>query len=275
MSRLPPCALLVLLLACTDGEPAEPASGACEPFGATAEPVELGTVLGAGRDGAGASYVVDQTEDGELRAFSGSAMTLTQSRVAGAFEMNEPSLQRYAVSVEVLPRSYTLIVERAGDTTRMARTFSVERLAIDDLSPSEVLENVAVEALQDVEVRSAPGDVEVEYFAGAQGGELLLVVKPPNSVGFEDFRLFYGQPDALRERELISVTRQRDGGTTTIVFELDGEEAEAFFPIQFENDMFLPGQPTLQQGGDVAPLERFDSPADAERLEGARFECLG
>jgi hypothetical protein len=273
--------LTALLLACSDSEQSSPedAENNCDPLSfETGAPIELATVLAAGRDSAGAVYVVDETDEGmELRAFSGSEMILTQNMVSGSFGMNGGNFESFGVTVDVLPRSYLLLVEIEGDEVRMGRTFNTDgRLpAIADLSPSELLEIIDPEALEGAEVRGAAGEVEIEYYASAPSGELFLVIKPPNSEGYDDFRLFYGQQDALRERELISVTRARDGGSTHLIFELDGREADAFFPVDIESGQVLPGELSVEQDEEVVPLERFRSLADAERLESANFQCLG
>jgi hypothetical protein len=279
MKHIAPLVLLALL-GCSDSEQGAPegAESNCEPLDAEMSAlIELGTVLAAGRDSAGAVYVVDETGL-ELRAFSGSEMTLTQSVVGGTSESNEVGLQRYAVSVEVSPRSYTLIVELEGDATRMARTFDTETrsLAIANLSPSEVLEIINPEALEDAVVHSAPSEVQVEYFARLPSDELLLVTSLPDSADYyESFRLFYGEPATFSEREILSMRRGRDGGSTTLEFELDGTPVTLSFPVEFDGMQFMPGAWTFQLPDETIPLEQLSIEGDADLLESAQFECLG
>lgn len=276
--------LLVLLalglaLACSDGgrgEP-EPAEGDCDPFShELGEPTELGVVLAAGRDSAGAVYVVDEIRGGaERRAFSGSETILTQNVAREGFGMNDGTLETFGLTVDVLPRPYLLIVEIEGDELRIARTFNtdVRATGIADLSPSELLEVIEPEALEDAEVRGVPGRGQTQYFARAPNGELLVVTgRPDSSDYYESFRVFYGKPDALLERELISVTHAGDGGSTHILFELDGEQADAFFPVDLNGAEPLPVL-SVEQDDDVVPLERLYGAA-TELLETAHFQCL-
>ena len=72
----------------------------------------------------------------------------------------------------------------------------------------------------------------------------------------------------LAERQVLDVTRLRDGGTTTLVFELDGTEASALFPASLDG---TPDAPTLTVGDVVLTLTEVESEAELETL---RFECL-
>ena len=72
----------------------------------------------------------------------------------------------------------------------------------------------------------------------------------------------------LAERQVLDVTRLRDGGTTTLVFELDGTEASALFPASLDG---MPDAPTLTVGHVVLTLTEVESEGELERL---RFECL-
>lgn len=271
MSHLRLCIVIALASACSaDARAPE----ACNPFGAMPEPVALDDVLAVGRDSDGALYVVD-VSNREARAFSGSAMSLIRNRVVGSFESFSGGVHSHGVTVEVLPRPYVLIIEQDGDETRMARTFMLDRTAtIATLPQSEVLDVIDVEAIENAELRNLPGDVTTEYFARAPSGELLLVVRPVDFESYEDFRLFYGEPDALFERELLSVTRARDGGSTTLVFVLDGAEVAASFPIEHDGTQFVPGDASLEQAGEVVPLERLASADEPELLGDATFQCL-
>ena len=280
MTRFIPWIVLALAfpLACSDGEHAEPTASPCDPFATSAEPIELGMVLAAGRDSGGAIYVVDEDpSSGELRAYSGTETTLTRSRVSGTAQMSSTDLRRSILSIDTLPRPYTLIVEQSADGTRMARTFMTDRaLEIDNVSESDVLELLEVDELADVELRNLPGEVQVEYFARLRSDELLLVTSVPDSTDYYgSFRLFYGAPAAGLEREILAMRRGRDGGSTTLEFELDGTRVTASFPVEFDGMQFMPGAWTLQLADETIPLEQLSIEADADLLEGAHFECLG
>ena len=120
----------------------------------------------------------------------------------------------------------------------------------------------------------AEPDIRVEYVARTQDGELLVVIVPEIDFSYDEFRLFYGAEGRLLERTLDEVIRRRDGGTTNLLFTLDGEPADAFFPVEFADEMFRPGPATLTVDGTTADLERLDPEADAGLVEAAIFSCL-
>jgi hypothetical protein len=72
--------------------------------------------------------------------------------------------------------------------------------------------------------------VFVEYAAEIPDGRRLVVTRPQDDWGYDDFRLFLGPPERVEERKVNSVQRARDGGTTTISFQIEGAAAEAFIP---------------------------------------------
>lgn len=279
------CALCIVTNACgddsPDGEGASPDGGsapsACDPLNEQAEPIELARVLGAGRDRSGVVYVVDEPARSDLRAFSSDAMTLVRSRV-DTIVLPGTGVERYALTIAALPNPYTLIVEREGDESRIARTLvrGREDTPISELSSSELLENVDVATLDDYELRDFPFDIVIEYLARAPSGELLVVLRPTGDLGadFSTFRLFYGPEAALIERDVLLVQRQRDGGSTNLIFVLDGQRADAFFAVVSDGGTFRPGEATLDVDGDVVTLERLDPAADADLLGPASFECL-
>jgi hypothetical protein len=180
----------------------------------------------------------------------------------------------HALSVESDAMGYSLIVEVDDDVVRMARTTrdDARMLRVADAEPDEVLEVVDPELLDELTPRALPTDVVIEYFARTPEGELLLVVHPDSDEAvYEDFRLFYGDEAELVERELMSVTRARDGGSTHLIFDLNGELADAFFPVLLGSDE--PPQATLETGGETVPLERLPDEAVAS-LTDATFSCL-
>jgi hypothetical protein len=115
--------------------------------------------------------------------------------------------------------------------------------------------------------------VEIEYLARTEQDELLLVVRPAEDWSYDDFRLFLGPLEHMRERDVQQVRRQRDGGTTNILFELGGKTADAFFPVQFVDGRFEPGPATLTVDGEAAPLTRLDPGEQRDLLERAEFFC--
>jgi hypothetical protein len=123
---------------------------------------------------------------------------------------------------------------------------------------------------------AASAEVQVEYFASLPSGELLLVTSlPDNADYYGSFRLFYGEPAAVSEHEILTMRRGRDGGSTTLDFELDGTPVTLSFPVEFDGMQFMPGAWTFELPDETIPLERLSSEADADLLASAQFECLG
>lgn len=244
----------------------------CDPLG---PPPELGTVLGVGRDDDGTVYVVDRKGDADYRAFVVEDDTLVRQPVSGSGSSGAEGLQQLSITVDVSP-PYRLLVEQIdGETSRMARTERDERiLDIDELPAEEQLELLDSDAIDGYTVRNLPNELRIEYFARTENGDLLVVLVPEVDFSYDKFRLFFGSEEALVERELDAVNRARDGGSTHLLFTLDGKPADAFFPVMSSGGMFTPGPATLTVDGETTDLERLDPEADADLLGGADFSCF-
>jgi hypothetical protein len=124
------------------------------------------------------------------------------------------------------------------------------------------------------------GTLRIEYLARRDSGELLLVLHPQaDALEVELVRLFYGPEERVVERRIEAFERQRDGGTTHIFLQLDGADADAFFPVEFDGTAFMDGPPTLTVDGETFDLVLIASPiggdADAaQALDQAELECL-
>jgi hypothetical protein len=70
-------------------------------------------------------------------------------------------------------------------------------------------------------------------------------------------------------RELLWLISARQN----ILFSLDGEEADAFLPVQFVDGQFEPGPATLTVDGETRSLTRLDTAAERDLLEQAEFLC--
>lgn len=250
----------------------------CDPLAPQAEPIALGEILGIGRAADGILYVADEGEDDSgMRAFVSAGDTLVRQRVSGTGSSHDASRDLFQLLVEGTP-GFRLVIERRQEQTRMARAEGGSRvMEFDELgAEAELLEVLSEEALDGLALRNLPGDVTVEYFARDESGKLLLVLLPVDDVDFEtDVRLFYGSASALIERKITAFERQRDGGTTHILFELDHQEADAFFPIVTIDRLFMPGPATLTIAGDTIDLERLDAAGPhAALLNGAQLRCF-
>jgi hypothetical protein len=92
------------------------------------------------------------------------------------------------------------------------------------------------------------------------------VLRPQDFESYDEFRVFFGPAEKLSERVVDNVSRARDGGSTYIEFMVDGEVALASFPMEFENETFVRGEPSLTVDDDELSIELMaegTAPADA------------
>ena len=111
----------------------------------------------------------------------------------------------------------------------------------------EPLQILGSSAISSWSVQNRPQRILIEYLAQAADGRWVLVTRPESSpVSFDHVRAFFGPMEAVEERKLTSFARQRDGGTTSVRFLVDGVENEAYFPMYCSVD----GSSELQLRGD-------------------------
>jgi hypothetical protein len=115
----------------------------------------------------------------------------------------------------------------------------------------DVLQVVGADAIASLAIKDLPRTIYVEYFAHLPDARELVVTRPENDWMYSDFRLFLGTSDRMVERRVKDVSRARDGGTTSIVFVLDGDEATAFFPSPTDT---AGAAATLTEGGQTLAL---------------------
>jgi hypothetical protein len=255
MRRFSALFLSLSLSACGGGDPRP-----CDPLAsAPAQPTALASLIGAGAHADGTIYVLDKAGN-DHRVFVGSGLEVGRKRVAGSSEFAVTDGRAVTVAVTEAEPPFRLKVEMTSAGTRMgvlrgmtmARDFEVGQQG-DLLAPLPAAD------LQALMLRDLGGAVFVEYAALVADGRRLVVIRPQDDWGYEDFRLFLGPDDGLVQRKVDSVTRARDGGTTTIRFQLEGDAAEAFFPSSLN-----PGEPaTLKHGGQTFTLQiqRGSAPA--------------
>ncbi len=270
MSRF---AILVVLLAalfvgCTTSPSSSGAGSlkACDPLAAVEQPIALGKILGVGRDAVGTLYVVDQS-GADYRVYVSSQGALYRQRIAGS---GIEGTTRYVFSVTDHDPEFTLEVTTDGGTTRMGVVtgpFDGKSFVIGQ--DGEELQVVAADTLAGVPLHNLPGDVVVEYTAQLPDQRVMVVTRPHDDWSYEDFRLFLGADGALDERHVGKVTRALDGGSTTIEFVLDGDNAVASFPVVFDGTTFQPGQATLAIGSTTSDLTRLAAPPGD-----ASYRCL-
>jgi hypothetical protein len=230
---------LALAGACSDTG-AEGAAGdvPCTPLATTPPaPIALGTVLGIGRHADGTIYVLDETSAG-YRVFASSfgarlsdPVTLDRKAVSGSGSGAAGAGHWYVVSVLDPAAPFMLKVDDTSGTLQMGvvrGNFTGRDFVIGETG--DVLTVMGPEAIAGISVFDLAEGAYVEYWAHLGDGRTMVVTRPSQDWDYEDFRVFLGTDLQMLERPVRSVQRARDGGTTTIVFTLDGAPATAFFP---------------------------------------------
>lgn len=255
-----------------DGGVAEAGAGVltvCDPFAANPLPIALGTIVAVGQSAAGVIYAVDQVGGSQRVFVSNASGTLVRQRIAGSG--SGPGF--YVFDVSDYDPAFVLQIDMpAGGTVRMgvvngslkdSKTFVIGQ-------DGEELTVLAASAIVAMPVLNLPGDAFVEYVAALANGDVMVVTRPIDDWTYADFRLFLGPMGAVAERQMSSVARAKDGGSTTIAFDLDGMPAVARFPVVFADGGFAPGPAMLTVGGTTTSLARQGLPP-----AGAAYLCSG
>lgn len=246
---------------------------ACAPLASQSERVTLGEVLGAGQSAEGIVYVVDRVEQSQ-RVLIAEGQELVLQQVAGTGESNDEtgSLLSFALTGREPPLFVELWQGRdgtrrmgvlEGELPRGAKEFAIGEAG-------EELTLVSEAELSGYSLRAETLTPVVEYAARVAGERFLIVLRPEHLETYEQFRVFYGSLDYLAERRVDDVSRALDGGSTFIDFEVDGETAQASFPIESENDMFQRGAPSLTLGKSELAIDFL--PEDAPPPD-AQYYC--
>ena len=239
---------------------------ACDPFAARPLPIALGTVIAVGESSAGLIYAVDQVDSSQRVFVSDASGTLVRQRIAGSgtgpdfyvFDISDHD-PAFVLQIDI-PAGGAMRMGVFNGTLKDSKTFVIGQ-------QDEELTVLPAEAIASTPVRNLPGDVMVEYAAALADGDVMVVTRPRDDWSYEDFRLFLGPMGAVAERKVGNVVRAKDGGSTTITFDLDGSSAVASFPVVFADGGFAPGPATLTVAGTTTSLTRQGSqPAGATYL---------
>lgn len=239
-----------VLLACVAASCGGGSAQPCDPLAAAQQPITLGMLIGAGVHADGTIYLLDKPGT-EYRVFVGSGLDVRRKRVAGSSEFAIPGGRAVTVPVTEADPPFRLKVETTGDTIRMGVLRGMTNVRDFVIGQDgDLLTTLPLADVQALKLHNLGGGVFVEYAADSPDGRRLVVTRPEDDWSYEDFRLFLGPPERVEERKVDSVTRARDGGTTTIRFQLDGAAAEAFFPTP--QNVTEPA--TLKHGGQTFTL---------------------
>jgi hypothetical protein len=255
--------MLALLVGC-EAEGETGAVSSCEPLAASTATVSLASVVAAGQGADGTVYVIDR-DHGELRAFVSQADELYRQRVSGSGEGNADG-SFVTVSLNELdpPLVIQVTTDRNGVTQMGVAMGPLDSKTFVIGEEGEELTLMATSDAEGLPIHDYPAEILVEYAAVLEDGRQLVVLRPRDFSDYSEFRVFFGPLEHLDERRVSNVTRARDGGSTNIDFEIDGEPAHAAFPVELVDDTFTPGTPSLAIGERDVTLSLSTPPAGAE-----------
>jgi len=261
MSRCRSIVLVMAFSAACDA-PTDEAIAACDLLTTVEQPTQLQSPFAAGEAVDATIYAVDG-EGVHQRVFVSAANGLRRVPVAGSGTGGDASI------FEIVDHEppFTLEVTRSAGKLRMwVLSGEVQDESIVD--KGEELELLADEELAGLPVFDLPTQHVVEYVATSDQGHTVAVFRPLHVESENRHRLFFGV-DALIEREISSFARQQDGGTTTIVFDVDGADGTAFFPF-FPTSFAMDEPATLTLDGETSELTLLE----ASSVDDAEFRCL-
>ncbi len=244
------------------------ATSSCDPFASPEVAMTLATYLGGGEDADGISYVADRTGS-TTRLFVSDGDQLHRVKVTGTGSGDEAGKQFELVTFE-----------RDGNVMNLYLTTDAQGTAASLIagnwkpgSPPSGTEETPLTFIDEATARTLDlagwtNETWTEYFMTVKDtGEFVVVTRPEVDWTYEDFRLFFGEPGKLVERPVSNVTRARDGGSTTIEFELDGKPATASFPFGGSASITV-------SGTELSLVDPASLPAAAIDVESLPYECL-
>lgn len=204
----------------------------CDPFAAVTLPLVPGTFVAAGTDADRIVYAIDEAPaPARERLFVSQATVLNRRAVSGSGEVGGTG-----------PGGYLVLTSRGADdasTINVAVEFGATGASKMGLlrgplatksftigSVGEVLTLVDAAAIAGYTKVNLPGTFSVEHAATLSDGRVLVVTSPDVDGSYEQFRVFFGAPDHVRERPLGTVTR---GSYTVVTFSVDGQQGTATF----------------------------------------------
>jgi hypothetical protein len=237
----------------------------CTPLVGQEVPIQLGTVLGAGRDAAGTVYVLDDGAD-NYRAFVSQGDALWRKHVSGSG--STPS--EIVATVDDPSAPLTIKIELSGKQVQGMSVFRgelIDKTFGDGAPGSESLSLVGTDVLANYAVKNIAPKVVVEYDATIPDGHRMLVTRPEVDWKYEDVRIFYGTPDRMVERKLVKASR---GSSTYLTFAMDGAEYDAFFP----SPLSPPGPAKITSPtGEITELTVATEAASASTRDSLTFVC--
>jgi hypothetical protein len=277
---VPAFAAGAMLMGCsTSTSISTPAETDCNPL--ATRPTTLATVLGVGKDQAGTLYVADQggiaSERSIVRVFVAAAGSLVRQDVIGSGSIGSSEDIETFESPDGLtpPRDLTIQITSGKATSMTLGPGGSSKSGLEgiDAGAATALALVGASTVQGIPAIDLPG--AVNYVADTADGEAIVVTAPlEDDLGSAAFHLFYGTPDAMVERAIVSF-EQSMSGYPTIGFTVGSETyVMAISSVPFDGGLGeAPGPVTLVtgDGGSDTFTLRMPTPTN---LSGFTFTCL-
>jgi hypothetical protein len=262
---LPFVVIACALAACTSSSSTTATSGgasagelrACNPYESAVQDLVLAEIVAVGRATDGTLYVVDQAGV-DHRVFVSAEGVLQRKAVLGSGETPE----FLSLSCSDDAGSFSIKIDLSGGKpTRMGffRGELTDTKTFDIGTKGEVLELVDASTVAGMAARDMPKSQRVLYDALTSDGHRIVATSPTHDARYEDYRIFYGVPADMTERE---VRGANGGGTLFMTFDLDGAWATANFPSQFSGPPNDVAKIRFENGSPELSMTILDATAD-------------
>lgn len=247
---------------------------ACDPL--APPPTALTDVLGVGQDAQGTLYVADSPAgSSQPRVLVSAGTQLVRQSISGSGE---------APGAAANTTEYTLSFQSPGSDESTARSLlldvtggSATAMGLGPAASKEFLGDAGADVtrltlvdpgtVSGLTVVNLPG--VVGYVADVSDGTAIVITSPGDVESSADLHLFYGTPDAMVERTIISFN-QALSGYPTIVFTVGAATYTMSISGTFPGG---PGPGTLNTGSANLSFTLRDPPPAT--LSGFSFTCLG
>jgi hypothetical protein len=249
---------------------------ACDPLAPSM--TALSVIVAIGRDPQGTVYVVDQPRWSRRVFVAKDDDTLYRKHVVGGFTRGGPSDADYVLPFEEPDRdaasTRSLLVQvRGGFVTAMALGLVGSFMPISDTAPGQLrltlLDRKVVQGMRVVDLPRV-----VQRVADVSDGNAIIATQPMDDPFTEDTRLFYGAPNDVVERRVVSYGQSLNGDAS-FSFLVDDIKAFAHFPIvpPVDGGAGGPGPGTLKlgDGQELTITPRLPTPRN---LNGFTFRCF-
>jgi hypothetical protein len=253
---------------------------ACDPLATHA--TTLGTVIGVGKDAAGTLYVADTAPlqasavPTGVRVFVVKSGALVRQNVLGSGGSASEDIETFtSADGSSTPRDLTMVVAGGKATSMSLGPESSGKLGLEGIdagaaTPLTLVDASAVQGLPAIDLPAA-----VSYVADGADGNAIVVTAPlDNDEGSAASHLFYGAPNAMVERPVISV-EQSKSGYPTFRFAVGSQTYVMTIPSVPSDGGLLdaPGPVTVTPGPGAAVSFTLRQPTPST-LSGFTFTCI-